>query len=83
MKTSIVTAYIDDPRVEQEGDGFIVTIHQGGHSHRFSVLWSESLGWGIYTGPDLQIAIGPDDRFLIGFVTADDALYAILGEPQR
>jgi hypothetical protein len=65
---------LDDPRVKPLGaDGYQVATDTG----IVNVLHSDMLGWGLYTGPRLEMVItgsGP----AIGIVSAEAAIKAVL-----
>lgn len=70
-----MSRYDNDPRVCRAGHGFTVT--RNGTVYR--VLPSDTLGWGIYTGPHLTLAATGDGGLAIGYPTADHAIEALIG----
>lgn len=72
-----MSRYDQDRRVHPAGRGYTVTA--GGT--RYRVLPSQTLGWGIYTGPNLDLLPAPGG-FAIGYQTADDAIGDLLGDPR-
>ncbi|MBB5872004.1 hypothetical protein F4553_005383 [Allocatelliglobosispora scoriae] len=68
-----MSRYAEDPRVTAHANGFTVQVGD----HFVHVLDSGALGWGAYTGPNLDLivtAAGP----WIGSPTADDLISALL-----
>ncbi len=72
-----MSSYDDHPAVSGDGNGF--TVQRDGADYR--VLPNEAMGWGIYTGPNLDLVFG-DNGPAIGFGDADTAIGALLDEPQ-
>lgn len=67
-----MSAYRNDPRCRKTRHGWHVEC--GGEP--VTVLYSATFGWGCYTGDDL-VMVGS------GFDTADDAIHALIGDPQE
>jgi hypothetical protein len=70
--------YDHDARVVRAGNEFTVTASDG---TVYYVLPSDLMGWGIFTGPNLDLVPTAGGRFAIGIDTADHAIAAIIGDP--
>lgn len=66
-------AWSVDPRVTASGAGYTVTTRRG----TYHVLDSGVMGWGVYTGRNLDMVFGADGP-LIGAAAADDLVKALL-----
>jgi hypothetical protein len=53
------------------------TVHHDGTDYR--ILHNGPLGWGIYTGPNLDMVPAEGGGFAIGFDSASDAEAALTG----
>lgn len=73
-----MSRYRNDPRVTRTGTGFTVTT--GDTDYR--ILPNDTLGWGIYTGPNLDLVIFDSGVLALGFHTADKAIKALIGAPR-
>jgi hypothetical protein len=68
-----VSRYDNDPRVTRRGSGYTVQLN----GQAVHVLDADMLGWGAYTGPNLDLlftATGP----LLGAASADELIGALL-----
>ncbi len=72
-----MSRYRNDPRVTVSGNGYAVTVD--GTTYR--VLHSDVLGWGVYTGPNLDLVYTTDNEWACGLADADDAIALLLGQP--
>jgi hypothetical protein len=70
---SDLTTYTSDPRVSTRDGGY--TVHVDGET--IHVLPSPALGWGAYTGPNLDLIITTAGPWT-GFPTADVLIAALL-----
>lgn len=72
-----MSAYDNDPRVTADGVAYLAVTDAG----RFAVLHTATFGWVVCHGPSLEFA-STDGGYAIGYKTADEALHAVVGEPQ-
>lgn len=70
--------YDRDPRVRRAGGGYVVT----NRGTDYQVLPSQTLGWCIYTGPNLNLVTVAGRRLAIGYRSADDAIQVLIGKPR-
>lgn len=76
-----MSAYDNHPQVARFGDrGYTVV---GADRATYTVLHTEVFGWTICQHPNLDFVPTADGGFAIGYNDADEAIAALIGEPQR
>lgn len=71
--------YDQDPRVTPWGNGYSVA----DDGRDFRILNNgEPLGWGVYEGPNLDLLPVAGGGWFLGFEGPDDAIGALIGDPQ-
>ena len=68
-----MSRYDNDPRVTRRGSGYAVQVA----NQTVYVLDADILGWGAYTGPNLDLMFS-DAGPLLGAATADELIGALL-----
>jgi hypothetical protein len=68
-----VSRYDHDPRVTRRDSGYTVQLSK----RTVYVLDADVLGWGVYTGPNLDLVF-TDAGPLLGAATADELIGALL-----
>jgi len=73
------SAYDHDPRVTSTDTGYTIDLN----GTVYHVLHAKWCGWGIYTGPNLDMVPTTTGGFAIGYPAADDAIRALIGDPEN
>lgn len=70
--------YDRDSRVHRQGRGYTVT----NRGTEYQVLPNQSLGWGIYSGRNLNLVQVAGRGLAIGYRSADEAIRVLIGNPR-
>jgi hypothetical protein len=63
------------PTITRHGDGSYTVVHDG---ITYRIMYSQTLGWTIYTGPQLDI-VQTNNGFATNYQSAEDAVEDLTG----